>query len=201
GRSNSVNVQKVMWTIGELGLAHERLDVGGQFGRNDEDWYLAMNPMGRVPVLDDNGYVLWESHAIVRYLAAMHSPGELYPEDPQARGDAEKWMDWKLGFLQPPMTVVFWGLVRTPPEQRDMEAIRANAKQAEALFTLLDRHLESRDYIAASHLTIGDIPVGAMTYRWYGLDIEHPELPALRAWYERLTQRQAFADHVMLPIT
>jgi glutathione S-transferase len=201
GRNNSVNVQKVMWVIGELGLAHERVDAGGKFGKNSEDWYLKMNPMGRVPVLDDNGFILWESHTIVRYLAARHSPDELYPDDLQVRAEAEKWMDWKLGFLQPAMHEAFWGLIRTPADQRDNDKIAASSKESARLFTILDRHLQGRDYVAANHMTIGDIPIGAAAYRWYGLDVEHPDLPALKAWYNRLTKRQAFEDHVMLPIT
>ncbi|MDP6568139.1 MAG: glutathione S-transferase family protein, partial [Alphaproteobacteria bacterium] len=165
GRNNSINVQKVMWTIGELGLEHERLDVGGAFGQNNEDWYLRLNPMGKVPVLDDNGYVLWESNTIVRYLAAQYDRDELYPQDPQVRGEAEKWMDWKLAFLQPAMFGAFWGLIRTPEAERDGDAIQASAEESARLFGILDRHLQGRDYIAANHLTIGDIPVGASTYR------------------------------------
>jgi len=201
GRNNSVNVQKVMWVVGEIGLPHERIDAGGAFGKVDEDWYLKMNPMGRVPVLDDNGFILWESHAIVRYLAAKHSADELYPDDLEVRAEAEKWMDWKLSFLQPALHNAFWGLIRTPPDQQDADAIAASAKETARLFTVLDRHLDGRDYVAANHLTIGDIPVGAQCYRWYGLDVERPELPALKAWYDRLAGRQAFEDHVMLPIT
>lgn len=201
GRSNSVNVQKVMWIIGELGLEHERIDAGGQFGKNSEDWYLKMNPMGRVPVLDDDGYVLWESHTIVRYLAAKYGKDDIYPADLQVRGIADRWMDWKLGFLQSPMTPLFWNLVRTPPEKQDHAVIKSTQAEAEGMFRVLDAHLQGRDYIAADHLTIGDIPAGAMTYRWYGLDIERPDLPNLRAWYERLTQRPAYRDYVMLPIT
>jgi len=201
GRNNSVNVQKVMWVVGEIGLPHERIDAGGAFGKVDEDWYLKMNPMGRVPVLDDNGFILWESHAIVRYLAAKHSADELYPDDLEVRAEAEKWMDWKLSFLQPALHNAFWGLIRTPPEQHDAGAIAASAKETARLFTVLDRHLDGRDYVAANHLTIGDIPIGAMCYRWCGLDVERPELPALKAWYDRLAGRQAFEDHVMLLIT
>lgn len=201
GRDNSVNVQKAMWVIAELGLECDRVDIGGQFGQNDQDWYLAMNPMGRVPVLDDDGFILWESHSIVRYLAGKYGDGSLYPADPQARADAEKWMDWQIGFVQPAITPVFWGLIRTPESERDMAAIAAGAKQTAELMAVLDSHLEGREFIAGDHLTIGDVPVGAMTYRWYGLDVEHPDYPNLRAWYERLCTRQPYRDHVMLPIT
>jgi glutathione S-transferase len=200
GRSNSVNVQKVMWVIGELGLEHERLDVGGPFGQNDQDWYLALNPMGRVPVLDDDGYILWESHSIIRYLARRHD-SDLYPNDPQACGDVDKWLDWQIGFQQPAITPAFWNLIRTPEPERDMAAIQASSAETAKLFGIVDGHLQGRDFMAGNLLSIADIPVGAMTYRWYGLEVEHPDYPNLAAWYDRLTQRPAFQEHVMLPIT
>ena len=201
GRNNSVNVQKVMWTVGELGLEHDRIDAGGAFGKVDEDWYLKMNPMGRVPVIDDLGFMMYESNAIVRYLCAKHAQGSLYPDDVRARGLADQWMDWQQTVLLAPMTTVFWGLVRTPEEERDMDAITAAADEVGHLFERLDRHLAGPDYIAGSALTMGDFPLGTMVYRWYGLDIERPDLPSVRAWYDRLTQREAFQQHVMLPIT
>lgn len=200
GRTSSVNVQKVMWMVGELGLDHERMDVGGAFGQNDRDWYLALNPMGRVPVLDDDGYVLWESHSILRYLARQHG-GALYPGEPRACADVDKWMDWQLGFLQPAITPAFWGLIRTAEADRDMAAIQAASAQTAKLYAIVDGHLQGRDFLAGDELSIADIPVGAMTYRWYGLDVEHPDYPNLRAWYERLSERPAFREHVMLPIT
>ncbi len=201
GRNNSVNVQKVMWLIGELGLAHERLDVGGAFGQNDQDWYLSLNPMGRVPVLDDDGYVLWESHTIIRYLARQYGGGTWYPETPKDGGEVDKWMDWMQAFLLPAIFAAFWGLIRTPEEERDMDAIKNSSTETAKLFGILDAHLQGRDYMTGDAISIADIPVGALTYRWYGLDVEHPNYPALRAWYERLSQRTAFQEHVMLPIT
>ena len=201
GRNNSVNVQKVMWIIGELGLDYERVDAGGAFGQNDQDWFLALKPMGRVPVLDDDGYILWESHSIIRYLARQNPAAGLYPTDPQACGDVDKWLDWKLGFSQPALFGAFWGLIRTPEAEQDKEAIEASAKESAALFGILDKHLQGRDYMAGDSFGVADIPVGAQAYRWYGLDVEHPDYPALRAWYERLCQRPAYREHVMLPIT
>ncbi len=201
GRNNSVNVQKVMWMVGELGLEHERLDVGGAFGQNDQDWYLALNPMGRVPVLDDDGYVLWESHSIIRYLARQNKEAGLYASDAKAQGDMDKWMDWHIGFFQPAITPAFWGLIRTPEAERDMAAIQASSSETAKLMGILDGHLQGRDFMAGAQLSLADIPVGAMTYRWYGLDVEHPDYPNLRAWYDRLAQRPAFQEHVMLPIT
>ncbi len=200
GRPNSVNVQKVMWMVGELGLDHERMDVGGVFGQNDQDWFLALNPMGRVPVIDDDGYVLWESHAIIRYLARRHD-SVLYPGDAKARGDVDKWLDWHIGFQQPAIFGAFWGLIRTAEADRDMAAIQASAAESAKLYGIVDGHLQGRNFMAGDQLSLADIPIGAMTYRWYGLEVEHPDYPALRAWYDRLTQRRAFQEHVMLPIT
>lgn len=201
GRTNSVNVQKVMWCIGELGLEHARVDAGGQFGQVKEDWYLAMNPNALVPTIDDDGFILWESNATVRYLAAKYDSGGLWPDDPQARALSDRWMDWQLGTLLPHVGVVFWGLIRTPEAERDMAAIEAAVAKAGELYAILDRHLEGRDFIAGDRLTVGDIPLGALTYRWYGLPIERPERPNVYAWYQRLAERPAYREHVMLPIT
>ncbi len=201
GRKNSVNVQKVMWMVGELDLAHERLDVGGAFGQNDQDWYLAMNPMGKVPVLDDDGYVLWESHTIVRYLARRYGGDAWYPGDAKFCGGIDKWMDWKIGFLQPALQAAFWGLIRTLEADRDMTAIRDSSVESAKLFGTLDLHLDGRAYMAGEAISIADVPVGALTYRWYGLDVEHPDYQNLRAWYERLCGRPAYQEHVMIPIT
>ena len=201
GRNNSINVQKVMWIVGELHLAYERLDIGGNFGQNDQDWYQAMNPMGKVPVLDDEGYVLWESHTIVRYLARQYGGGAWYPGDAKACGGIDKWMDWKIGFLQPALHAAFWGLIRTPEADRDMSAIRNSSVESAKLLGILDSHLQGQDYIAGEAISIADVPLGALTYRWYGLDVEHPDYQNLRAWYERLCERPAYQEHVMIPIT
>lgn len=201
GRNNSVNVQKVMWLVNELALPHERIDAGLAHGLNDQDWYLAMNPNGRIPVIDDDGTVLWESHAIVRYLAARHAAGSWWPEDAGVRAQSEKWMDWNLGMLQAPMTVVFWQLVRTPEAERDMAAVAANLKAANSLWQIFDAALEGRDFIAGDIPTVGDIPMGAMAYRWLHMDIERPDVPNIQAWHARLAERPAFREHVMLPIS
>ncbi|MFQ6018138.1 MAG: glutathione S-transferase family protein [Kiloniellaceae bacterium] len=201
GRINSVNVQKAMWCIGELGLAHERIDAGGRFGGNDEDWYLDMNPNGLVPTIDDDGVVLWESNTIVRYLAAKYGTGTLCPASPERRADAEKWMDWQQTALLPPITTIFWGLVRTPPDERDPGAIEEATRQAGRTLRVLDRHLAGRAYVLGSSFTMADIPVGAMAYRWYALDVAHPDRPHLRAWYGRLCEREAYRRHVMIPLS
>ena len=201
GRTNSINVQKVMWTVGELGLTHERIDAGGQFGGLDTPDYGELNPNRRVPTIRDGNVVVWESNACVRYLAARYGAGDLWPEDPPARAGADMWMDWQLSTLLPDMMVVFWGLIRTPEEQRDHAAIKAAAERLGGLWRMLDDRLATREFVAGNRLTMGDIPVGAACYRYYGLPIERPRLPHLEAWYGRLKQRAPYREHVMLPIT
>lgn len=201
GRNNSINVQKVMWAVGELGVAHERIDVGGAFGGLDTPDYGALNPNRLVPTIEDDGAVLWESNAVVRYLAARYGAGSLWPEDPTGRARADIWMDWAITKLGPDMTIVFWGLVRTPPEKRDSGAIEAAADRLGPIFGILDDHLSGRPFVAGEQLTMGDIPVGAFCYRYHSLPIKRPGLPALEAWYARLQERPAFREHVMIPVT
>ncbi len=199
GRANSINVQKVLWIADEIGIPYTRVDIGGPFGGNREPAYLAMNPNGLVPTIEDDGLVLWESNSITRYLAASRN-SPLIPADPKARAEAEHWMDWQLTSLGG-MTPIFWGLIRTPPEKRDMAAIETARKQMADVWAILDRHLKDRAFVAGSAFTVGDIPVGCMAYRWFNLAIERPEAPHLRAWYERLTTRAPYRKHVMPPMT
>lgn len=197
GRNNSSNVQKVIWCCEELGIAYEREDIGGKFGRNREPEYLALNPNGTVPTIVDNGFVLWESNAIVRYVAAKYGAGKLYPNDPQTRGLADRWMDWQLTVVGPAITPVFFGLIRTPPEKRDKAAIDAARDKLAAAMKILDGYLAKSDYVAGGSLTIGDIPIGIMTYRWYTLEIKREDFSNLKRWYDRLAQRPAFQKHVI----
>jgi glutathione S-transferase len=202
GRKNSINVQKVMWTIGELGLAHERKDVGGPFGGLDTPEYGALNPNRLIPTLvDDDGTTVWESQAIVRYLAARYGAGSLWPTDPAARARGDCWLDWMLSTLLPNLAPVFIGLIRTPAEKRDMAKITDAAAAMGRTWQILDAHLAGRSFVAADHLTIGDIAVGATCYRYHALDIERPALPNVAAWYERLQDREAFRTHVMIPLS
>jgi glutathione S-transferase len=201
GRKNSVNVQKVLWCCGELGLAFERIDAGLQFGVNDTPEYKAMNPNGLVPTIDDNGFVLWESHAIVRYLARRHGRGTLWPEDDRAAADADRWMEWYSTTLWLNLRPIFHGLVRTPPEKRNLAEIEESRKRLAANFLIVDDRLGRRDYVAGNKLTIGDIPMGVAAHRWFNLPIERPALSNLAHWYRRLCQRPAFQEHCMLPLT
>lgn len=201
GRRNSINVQKVLWCCAELDVPFERVDVGGPFGGNRDPAYLRLNPNGLVPTISDEGFVLWEANVIVRYLAAKHGSGTLYPEDLTVRADADRWMDWQMGTLWASMRPVFIGLVRTPPEERDEASIEASRKKTAETWSILDAHLAGRDYVTGASFTMGDIPLGATAYRWLQLGIEGPPLPNVRAWHERLSERPAFREHVMLPLS
>ena len=201
GRANSINVQKVLWCADELGLEYERIDVGGAFGGNDKPEYRRLNPNGLVPTIEDAGFVLWESNTIVRYLAAKHGAGTLSPSDLQARADVERWMDWMLTSAHPPMTTLFWGLIRTPPEKRDGAAIETARKSLCEIWARLDGHLQGRDFVGGKSFSIGDIPIGCAAYRWFNLPIERPNLPHLKAWYERLTTRPPYAKNIMITMT
>lgn len=202
GRINSINVQKVLWTLAELGVPYRRIDAGMKFGVNDTPEYKAMNPTGLVPTIDDDGYVLWESNAIVRYLAARHAPGTLYPDDLHARFQAERWMDWQAIAFTAAITPVFLGLIRTPPEKRDAAAIEAARVKTEACLAVLDAQLAARPYLNGDAFTVADIPVGAGVNRWYKLPIERASRPNVERWLERLKDRPGFRDHVLaLPLS
>jgi glutathione S-transferase len=200
GRVNSVNVKKAMWCVAELGLPHERIDAGMQYGVVNTPEYRRMNPTGLVPTIDDDGFTLWESHTIVRYLCAKHSAGTLWPTDLRARADAERWMDWAFAF-QSAMRNVFWGLIRTPPEKRDASAIEDGKKKTLALLPVLEQTLARQPYVAGKSFTMGDIPIGCEVQRYMRVPIERPPFPAVEAWFERLRQRPAFVQHVDLPLT
>jgi glutathione S-transferase len=197
GRNTSVNVQKVMWAVGELGLPHERIDIGGSFGKNNEPAYLAMNPNGLVPTLQEDEFLLWESNSIVRYLAAKYGAGKLEPSDLRARARANSWMDWQLTVAHPPLTPVFWGLIRTPPEKRDHAAIEAGKVKCIAVMKLLDAQLARTPFVAGDTLSMGDIPVALMAYRFRRLVPERPALENLERWFVQIEQRPAFKQHVL----
>ncbi|GGJ78992.1 glutathione S-transferase family protein [Pseudomonas matsuisoli] len=201
GRKNSNNVRKVLWCAEEIGLPYERIDAGGVFGRVNEPGYLAMNPNGRVPVIEDGDLVLWESNAIVRYLAARYSPGELSPELPAERALADRWMDWTTSTLVPTFTPVFLGLIRTPPSERDNAAIKRGIEQCSEVLAIADAALAERPYLSGDTLGIGDIPLGALAYAWFEMPIVRPDLLNLRRWYDALRERDAYRLAVMTELT
>ncbi|HWX07882.1 MAG TPA: glutathione S-transferase [Bradyrhizobium sp.] len=200
GRRSSFNVQKVMWLIGELGLAHQHIDAGGDFGGLDAPSFLAMNPHGRVPVIRDDHATVWESHAILRYLAARHGAGGFWSDDLAARARADGWMDWSQTALQPDFLIgVFWGFFRTPEDKRNWPAIRASLARCVTHFEKLERLLEDRPFLLGSAPTLADITTGVALYRYYELDIDRPSLPRVERWYQTLQQRAAYREHVMIP--
>jgi len=203
GRPNSVNVQKVLWCLRELDLAYERIDAGMQFGRNDEPDYLAMNPNGRVPTLVDGDYVLWESNSIMRYLCLAYGKGTpIYPEAPRQRAAVDRWLDWTLSTVQPVDRPVFWALVRTPPEQRDMAAIQKDADAEAVVWRIADHHLATRRFIEGDEFTIADIAIGAYARRWLGVEgIIRPKQPHLERWLKNLASRPGFAEFIARPMS
>ncbi|WP_434560038.1 glutathione S-transferase family protein [Pseudomonas sp. R1-6] len=202
GRKNSSNVRKALWCAEELGLAYEAIDAGGAFGVVDTPQYRAKNPNGRVPMLEDEGFVLWESNTIVRYLAARHASGSAwYPDDVQARAKAEKWMDWTTSSFAAPFRTVFWGVLRTPSEQQDWVAIKAAIKECDDLLAMVDQALAEQPYLGGEEIGMGDIPLGSFIYAWFEMPIERAALPNLQAWYARLRQRPAYQKAVMTALT
>ncbi len=197
GRVNSINVQKVMWAVTELRIPHERVDAGMQYGVVNTPEYRKLNPNGRVPTIEYDGFVLWESNVIVRYLYAKHGPRRTLEEG----YGAEKWMDWTTSTVAAPITPIFWQLIRTPPEKRDMAAVDAAIKQAGDIFKIADDALASQPYLSGREFGMGDIPFGCFVYRWNALPIERPAHANLSKYYERLKARPAYKQHVMLPLS
>lgn len=201
GRDNSVNVQKALWVCEEMQLPYERVDAGGTFGVVNTPQYRNLNPNGLVPTIEDEGFVLWESNAIVRYLAAKHSAGKLCPEDLKVRAEADRWMDWQTTTFWPTFRPLFWNLVRTPVDQRDEKAMEESRLRTAEVLGYLDAHLKGRPFVAGETFTIGDIPMGCAVWRWFAIQIERPDQPNLKRWFDSLAQRPAYKKVVMLPIT
>jgi glutathione S-transferase len=206
GRANSSNVMKVICLLEELGLPYDRQDVGGAFGGTDTPEYRAMNPNGVVPTLVESGesgtFVLWESNVILRYLAEAHAAGtHWWPSSLHHRAIIGQWMDWQHTVLGAPMTVVFWGLVRTAPEKRDLAAIAAAQRKLETVYGILEAVLSRQDYVAGPEITVADLAIGVHAHRWLSFDIQRPPMPGVRAWYERLLARDSYRRHVAVEMT
>ena len=201
GRDTSSNVMKVLWACAELDIAFEREDVGGSFGGNDTAAYLAMNPNGLVPtIVEDDGFTLWESNAIVRYLAARYGAGGLCPSDARARASAERWMDWQATRVSPAMVPVFRGLVRTPPERRDPDSIAKARGELSGAMAIMDACLAANAFMAGAAFSMGDIPVGGAAWRWFNMPIEREDYPHLRRWFDALCERPGYRRHIMKPV-
>lgn len=197
GRKNSNQVIQLMWTIGELGLDHVRHNVGGSFGGLDTDEYGEMNPNRLVPTLNDNGFIVWESYAIIRYLCREYGMGTLWPQDSQQAAIADQWMEWTNSRFMGTFFPIFWALIRTPREQQDPQKIDKDAIATGKLLGIFESHMNDRNFVCGNQLTMGDIPLGSMMFKYYNLEIERPSLPNIEAWYSRLSERAAYREHAM----
>jgi glutathione S-transferase len=198
GRLNSHNVKKVAWFAVELGIDFVRHDVGGAFGMDAA--YRAKNPNALIPTIDDGDVTLWESNAILRYLAAKHGGDRFWPTDPAARAVGDKWMDWQAGYADAQRDA-FMGLVRKAPVERPPPASAAAAPRGAAQMAILDAALEHAPWLSGGDFGIGDIPMGVYAHTWFSLDIERPALAHVEDWYARIRTRRGYADQVMIPLT
>ena len=203
GRANSVNVQKVLWCLAELDLVYARIDAGMAYGKNREPEYLAMNPNGRVPTLVDGDFVLWESNSIMRYLTLAYGRGSpIYPASPRARAGVDRWLDWSLSTLQPVDRPVFWALVRTPLDQRDMVAIQKDADAEAEVWRIADVQLKTRRFIEGDDFTLADIALGAYARRWFGVEgISKPKFAHLERWFAQFATRPGFQKFIAPPMS
>ena len=201
GRATSSNVMKVIWLLEELNLPYDRIDVGGSFGKTDTPEYHSMNPTGLVPTLQEDLFTLWESNAILRYLCTEYArDSPLWPQQPRARANIDRWMDAQQTVLNRPMSAVFWGLVRTPPEKRDAAAIQAAITETARVWSIVSAQLAHHPFLAGDELTLADFPWGPHLHRWFNMAFDRPDVPYLRAWYDRLLQRPAYKQHLAGPV-
>ena len=201
GRTDSSNVQKVLWCCGELGLQFDRVDLGVKFGGNKENAYLDKNPNGLVPTIEDGDFILWESNSIMRYLNEKYGQGRLLPSTPEGRASANRWMDWQLSVLNPAIVPLFWNLIRTPEDKRDPKVVQGALDKTGAAWQMVENQLAHGAFVAGDHLSLGDIPLGVWAYRWFNLPIERPNLANLNGWYQRLCERPPYQKHIMIPVT
>ncbi|MEJ8473526.1 glutathione S-transferase family protein [Roseibium algae] len=201
GRINSSNVRKVLWCLEELGLDYQQVDAGGAFGLVDSPEYLALNPNGMIPCLRDGSFVIWESNAIVRYLARKYGKAPFMVEDPESWALADQWMDWTTFSFGLPFRNLFWNILRTAPADRDQDAIKLGIDHCSTQFAIADAALSKKPYMSGDNIGVGDIPLGCLAYAWFSMEIQRPDLPHLEAWYERLTNRAAYQKAVMSALT
>jgi glutathione S-transferase len=200
GRDTSSNVMKVLWASAELGVDFEREDIGGKHGGNDTAEFRSLNPNGLVPVIVDDDFVNWESNSCVRYLAAKHDYGGLYPEDIQVRAVAERWMDWQVTTVSPAMIPVFRGMIRTRAEDRDMDAIETGRASLTAKMAIINDELADRSFLTGDDFNMGDIPLGIAVWRWFNMPIEREDYPHLKRWCDALCERPGYREHIMKPV-
>ncbi|MBT0957238.1 glutathione S-transferase N-terminal domain-containing protein [Alphaproteobacteria bacterium KMM 3653] len=197
GRATSVNVQKVLWALAELGIAYDREDMGGAFGGLETEAYGAMNPNRRVPTLIDGDLVIWESNAVVRYLAQNYGNGALAGANAADRVRADMWMEWFQNNCYADVIALFYQTVRLPASQRDPAKRDAAAQSLTKTLGMLEDHLAGNSFVAGEALSMGDIIIGSFLYRYYTMDFTRADLPNLAAYYARLTERAAYRSTVM----
>ncbi|MGF7153204.1 glutathione S-transferase family protein [Novosphingobium gossypii] len=198
GRLNSHNVKKVAWFAEELGLKYQRHDIGGKFGYTDD--YLAKNPNRLVPMIEDGKVALWESNAILRYMAAEYGGAAWFPADPIDRALADRWMDWQITYADA-QRAPFLAFARTPRDEWDRDAIARGIDACAEHLAVLERYLGEKPWLSGSQFGIGDIPMGVYAYTWFSLPFDKPEFPAVAEWYARIVKRPGFAQQVMIPLT
>ncbi len=201
GNADSINVQKVLWCCEEIGIDYQRIDAARHFGIINTPAFRALNPNGLVPTIDDAGFVVWESNTIVRYLAAKHAAGTLWPTDVKDRAHADRWMDWSNSTLWPTMVPLFRAFMRAPEAQRDARAIEAVRLETIDVLEILDGRLKSSEYVGGANFTMGDIAAGCAAWRWMKLPVERPALTNLQRWFDALCERAAYRKVVMLPLS
>ena len=200
GNADSINVQKVLWCCEELALPYERIDAGRHYGVVDTAEFRRLNPNGLVPTIDDDGFVVWESGTVLRYLAAKHAAGSLWPDDVVARANADRWIDWSNSTLWPAMVPMFRAFLRTPEHERDDNLVEAARRETLEALRILDAHLAGREFVGGHTFTMGDIALGCAVWRWMSLPIERDELPQVQRWFDALSKREAYRKVVMLPL-
>jgi len=191
---------KVLWASAELGVDFERENIGGKHGGNDTAEFRSLNPNGLVPVIVDDDFVNWESNSCVRYLAAKHGYGGLYPEDIQVRAVAERWMDWQVTTVSPAMIPVFRGMIRTRAEDRDIDAIETGRASLSAKMAIINDELADRSFLTGDDFNMGDIPLGIAVWRWFNMPIEREDYPHLKRWCDALCERPGYREHIMKPV-
>lgn len=202
GRLTSYNVQKVLWLADELELDYCRQPAGGSEGGLDSAAFLGMNPNGRIPVVQDGETIVWETHAILRYLASVYGGTPFQRRLPGEQSVIDRWMDWSLSELEPAFfTGIFWGFYRTPTDLHDDAAIERALAACDRLYGILDRQLADRPFLSGDALGLADIPAGTTLYRYFELEIPRPAVPHVEAWYQRLQARPAYRRHVMRPFS
>lgn len=196
GKAESINVAKVMWTCAEMGLEVSREDWGAGFKPTSDEAFQRLNPNAMVPVLVDDGFVLWESNTILRYLANSRQQYGLYPQNAQSRARVDQWMDWQASDLNAAWRYVFSARVRKFPAFNDpSEIAKSETAWVKCMTVLNDQLLRTAGYVTGPEFKLADISIGLSVLRWTHCEFEKPDLPAVDAYFELLKQRPAFMEH------